>query len=136
MTGNPSSKKRYYDIATYFGTQLTFAFAVCPFLILSFKESLRAWSRVYFYAFFWTVATLAFFSSPGKAKLQRLLEKRHGTARAKLVRTISTDSITGGQPILGISKDPEGDVHEAINEIKAEVEARERKKEEPDKKQE
>lgn len=71
---------------------------------------------------------MAFFSSPGKAKLQRLLEKRHGTARAKLVRTISTDSVTGGQPILGISKDPEGDINEAINEIKAEVEARERKK--------
>lgn len=122
MTGNPSSKKRYYDIATYFGTQLTFAFAVSPFLILGFKESLRAWARVYLYAFIWTVATLVFFSSPGKLKLQKLLEKRHGTARARLVRTISSDSISGGQPILGISKDPEGDINEAIEEIKAEVE--------------
>ena len=106
LTGNPSPKKVYYDVATFFGTQATFAFAVCPFLVLTFSDSLRTWSRVYFYGLLWTVATLIFFSSPGKAMLKKQLEKRHGRASAKLVRTISTDSLTGGQPILGISKDP------------------------------
>lgn len=128
MTNNPSPKKKYYDFATYLGTQLTFAFAVCPFLILTFSGSFLTWARVYFYALVWTVGTLVFFSSPGKAMLRKQLEKRHGRANARLVRTISTDSLTGGQPILGISKDPEGDINEAIEEIRAEVEAREKKR--------
>lgn len=129
LTGNPSSKKLYYDVATFFGTQATFAFAVSPFLLLTFTDSLRTWSCVYFYGLVWTVATLVFFSSPGKGMLKKQLEKRQGRASAKLVRTVSTDSLTGGQPILGISKDPEGDINEAIEELKAEIEAQQRKKE-------
>ncbi len=115
-------------MATYLGTQLTFAFAVCPFLILSFTDSLRVWARVYFYALIWTVATLVFFASPGKVALRKQLEKRQGRASAKLVRSISTESLTGGHPILGISTDPERDINEAIEEIRAEVQAQQRKK--------
>lgn len=127
LTGNPSQKKRYYDVATYLGTQLTFAFAVCPFLILTFTDSIRTWSNVYFYALVWTIAVLIFFASPGKAWLKKKLEARQGKANARLVRTISSDSITGNQPILGISKDIEGDINEAIEELKAEVEAQRKK---------
>jgi lysophospholipid acyltransferase len=35
--------------------------------------------------------------------------------------------LNGKEPILGISKDPEGDVHEAMEEIRAEMEMRQRK---------
>lgn len=122
ITGNPSSKKIYYDIATYIGTQLTFAFAVNPFLTLHFSDCMKVWSRVYFYALFWTLGSLVFFASPGKAVLRKRLEKRQGRASQKLVRSISTESLTGGQPILGISKDPEGDINEAIEELKTELE--------------
>ena len=73
------------------------------------------------------MATLAFFASPGKAWLRKKLESRQGKANARLVRTISTDSMTGGQPILGISKDLEGDINEALEELKAEVEAQRKK---------
>jgi lysophospholipid acyltransferase len=59
--------------------------------------------------------------------LKQQLEKRTGRANAKLVRTSSSDSLSGGHPILGISKDPEGDINEAVMEIRAEVEARQRK---------
>lgn len=122
ISGKPSPKKIYYDIATYIGTQLTFSFAVSPFLILGFSDSIRVWYRVYFYALFWTVGALIFFSSPGKVMLKKQLEKRQGRASARLVRTVSSESLTGGQPILGISKDPQGDMEEAIREIRAEVE--------------
>jgi lysophospholipid acyltransferase len=126
LTGGPSAKKWIYDSATCIATQITFAFAVCPFLILSLSDSLRVWARVYFYALLWTIAALVFFASPGKAMLQQQLEKRQGRASARLVRTISTESMSGGQPILGISKDPEGDITEAIEELKTEVSAREK----------
>lgn len=46
---------------------------------------------------------------------------------ARLVRSISTDSLTGKEPILGISKDIEDDINEAVREIRAEVEARQKK---------
>lgn len=108
-------------------TQLTFAFATMPFLVLTLRDSLVVWSRVYFYALAWTLASMVFFLSPGKAMLQRQLEKRQGRANAKLIRTISTDSLTGKEPILGISKDPERDISEAVEEIRAEVEARQKK---------
>lgn len=86
-----------------------------------------AWSRVYFYAVVWTVASLVFFyAPPSKAFLKTQLEKRQGRANAKLKHSISTDSLTGKDPILGISKDPEEDVHEAVVELRAEMEMRRR----------
>ncbi|KAM5353757.1 hypothetical protein ACJ41O_000407 [Fusarium nematophilum] len=127
LTGNPSPKKKYYDFASYLATQLTFTFATAPFLVLSLKGSLLAWSRVYFYAVVWTILSLVLFSAPGKLALKKQLEKRQGRASAKLVRTLSTDSITGKDPILGISKDPERDINEAVEELKAEVESRQKK---------
>lgn len=71
--------------------------------------------------------SLAFFASPGKAFLKNQLEKRQGKARAKLVRSASNESLTGKDPILGISKDPERDISEAMEELRSEVEALTRK---------
>lgn len=98
-----------------------------PFLVLSFGGSLLAWSRVYFYALVWTVASLVFFASPGKAMLKKQLEKRQGKAHAKLIRSPSTDSLTGKEPILGISKDPEQDITEVMEELRGELESRPKK---------
>ncbi|KAH6975890.1 MBOAT, membrane-bound O-acyltransferase family-domain-containing protein [Ilyonectria robusta] len=127
ITGNPTPKKKYYDFFSYLATQLTFSFTTTPFLVLSFSGSILAWRRVYFYAVIWTLASLLFFSSPGKAALRKQLEKRQGRVSARLVRSISTDSLTGKEPILGISKDIEDDINEAVREIRAEVEARQKK---------
>lgn len=124
----PSPLKKYYDVASFIATQLTFAFVTTPFLLLQSADSIRAWSNVYFYGLCWTLACLAFFASPGKAALKAKLEKRQGKANARLVRSISTESLTGGEPILGISKDLQKDVSEVMKEIKAEVEVRQRKK--------
>ena len=127
ITGNPSPKKRVYDFATWLATQLTFGFATMPFLVLTLSGSMLVWSRVYFYALVWTLASMVFFASPGKVALQKQLEKRQGRASARLIRTISTESLTGKEPILGISKDPEQDINDFVEEIKAEVEARQKK---------
>ncbi|KHN97685.1 Membrane bound O-acyl transferase, MBOAT [Metarhizium album ARSEF 1941] len=127
ITGGPSPKKKYYDAASFIVTQLTFSFATTPFIVLNFADSYRAWSRVYFYGAVWTITCLIFFASPGKTVLKERLEKRQGRASAKLSRSLSNDSLTGKEPILGISKDPERDVTEAVAEFRAEVEARQKK---------
>lgn len=113
--------KKYYDFATYLVTQLTFSFTTLPFLVLGFKDSVRAWAHVYFYAFVWTLAAMAFFASPGKAVLRKKLESRQGKASARLKRSVSSDSLSGEAPVLGISKDFEEDIAEAVSEFKAEM---------------
>ena len=115
-------------MASFVITQVTFSFATTPFLVLSFGASLLAWSHVYFYGVVWTVLSLVFFASPGKAALKKRLEERQGRASAKLVRSLSTDSLTGQEPILGISKDLGSDVTGVIGELRTEIEARQKKK--------
>lgn len=128
ITGNPTPKKKFYDFATYLVTQLTFSFTTLPFLVLGFGDSFRAWSHVYFYAFIWTTASMAFFASPGKALLKKKLESRQGKASARLKRSTSSESLSGMEPILGISKDPEEDLAEAMSEFKAEIAALQKRK--------
>ena len=118
--------KKYYDLVTYLVTQLTFSFVTTPFLVLGFKDSLLVWSRVYFYAVFWAVASLAFFVSPGKVMLKKRLEEKKGSASATIVRSLSTDSLNDPEPILGISKDLELDVADVMEVIKAEKQARQK----------
>ncbi|ODA81543.1 hypothetical protein RJ55_00042 [Drechmeria coniospora] len=79
VTSGPSRNKKYYDVASYLATQLTFSFVTTPFLLLSFGGSVHAWAQVYYYAFVWTVAALVFFASPGKAMLKAQLEKAQET---------------------------------------------------------
>jgi lysophospholipid acyltransferase len=126
VSGNPSPKKKIYDFLSYLVTQITFSFATTPFLTLTLRSSVKAWSALYFYGLVWTLAALAFFSSPGKVVLRKQLESRQGKANARLVRTASSESITSMEPILGISKDPEKDINEAVEQLKAEIDAKRR----------
>ncbi|KAL7894126.1 MBOAT, membrane-bound O-acyltransferase family domain-containing protein [Trichoderma sp. SZMC 28014] len=128
ITGGPTPKKKYYDFATYLVTQLTFTFTTLPFLILGFGDSFRAWANVNFYAFIWTVAAMAFFASPGKVVLKKKLEARSGKASARLKRSISSESLSGKEPILGIAKEPDEDLAEAVSEIRAEIAALQKRK--------
>lgn len=128
ITGGPTPNKKFYDFATYLVTQLTFTFTTLPFLILGFGDSLGAWANVNFYAFAWTLAAMAFFASPGKAVLKRRLESRQGKASARLKRTTSTESLSGMEPILGISKEPDEDIAEAVSEFRAEIAALQKRK--------
>ncbi|KAI0540906.1 membrane-bound O-acyltransferase domain-containing protein 1 [Xylaria digitata] len=124
VTQKPLPNKKYYDFISWLATQTTFSFAAAPFIILGFKESLQVWSRVNYYAIFTTFATLAFFASPAKVQLRKMLEDKSRQAGGRLSRTTSTDSINGTrqEPVLGLSADPAKDINEAIQEIQVEVE--------------
>ncbi|KAI1144646.1 MBOAT family protein [Hypoxylon sp. FL0543] len=124
VTQKPLPSKKYYDFASWLATQTTFSFVVAPFVILRLDQSLLAWSRVYFYAIITTGASMAFFASPAKAQLRKALDQRTREAGVKMVRSVSTDSLTGkGQePVLGLSADPGRDIDEAIRELREEVE--------------
>lgn len=114
------SEQKYYDIASWLATQATFSFTAAPFIILGFKESLQVWSRVNYYAIFTTFTTLAFFASPAKGYLRKILEQKSREAGGRLSRTTSSENLK--EPILGVSADPGKDINEAIQEIQEEVE--------------
>ncbi|KAI0883473.1 MBOAT family protein [Annulohypoxylon maeteangense] len=124
VTQKPLPSKKYYDIASWLATQTTFSFVVAPFVILRLDQSLLAWRHVYFYAILTTGASMAVFASPAKKHLRAVLEKRTKDAGAKMVRSASTDSVTGRgrEPVLGVSEDPGRDIDEAIQEFRIEVE--------------
>ncbi|KAI1375754.1 MBOAT-domain-containing protein [Hypoxylon crocopeplum] len=124
VTQKPLSSKKYYDVASWLATQATFSFVVAPFVILRLDHSLLAWSRVYFYAIFTTGASMALFASPAKAYIRKTLEKRTKEAGVRMVRSVSSDSLSGRaqEPVLGLSADPGKDIDEAIQELRTEVE--------------
>ncbi|KAK0711165.1 MBOAT, membrane-bound O-acyltransferase family-domain-containing protein [Lasiosphaeris hirsuta] len=132
-TQTPLATKKYYDFFSWLTTQLAMNFTTAPFLILTLSGSLAAWSRLYFYAIIGTVASMVFFASPAKSQLRRILEQRAAKAgadadglpkRQGLPRSISTDSLTSREPVLGLPQDPQLELDEALTEIRAEMEAR------------
>jgi lysophospholipid acyltransferase len=117
----PSPYKVYYDVATYFVTQTVFCFTTAPFVILTMRGSLLAWTRVYYYAIAGVAASMALFASPAK---DWLIQQQRKRSHPSLHRTHSYD--TSYQPLLGLPHDPQRDVDEAVQEIRAEVQARRR----------
>jgi lysophospholipid acyltransferase len=109
---------------SWFVTQFTFAFVTSPFVLLSLSESWLVWSRVYFYAAIGTALATAFFTSPAKGWLRHQLQEREAKAGSKLKKSLSQDSLSSQQPVMGL---PPEDLDEAINEIKREV-AKQRKR--------
>jgi lysophospholipid acyltransferase len=116
----PTSNKIYYDIFSWFITQVSFAFAVSPFITLYFDASIKVWARVYFYAIIGVVLSFGFLQSPGKAWLQSRVKKRTGVAKPEMERIKSVERM----PTLGISDDPEKEIDEIVKEVKAEIERR------------
>jgi lysophospholipid acyltransferase len=137
-TGADLPTKKYYDVASWITTQLTFSFAAAPFLILSFSGSLMVWSRVYFYAIIGTAALTAFFASPARGYLKKEIEKRNAKAgvvagaaaakagEGKLSRSTSSDSLASRTPVMGMPQDLEKEFDDAMSEIRA-FEAKKRK---------
>lgn len=60
----PKVTKKLYDIVCYFVTQLAFGYAVQPFVILDFKQSVYCWSTTYFYVPIVTLVTIFVFKGP------------------------------------------------------------------------
>ena len=129
---SPLPSKRYYDIASWLITQLTFAYTVAPFILLTFPRCYAAWSRVYFYCIFGVVLSFAFFASPAKGWLKHRI-----AARSKPHAEKTTGAHAEGSPLsrvnsqlgqeggtLGLPDDPENDLNELMDEVKREVQAR------------
>ncbi|KAK4177072.1 putative O-acyltransferase [Triangularia setosa] len=133
-TQAPLPSKKWYDLASWLTTQLTFSYAAAPFLILSFSGSITVWARVYFYAVVGTVLLIAFFNSPGAKAMKKALDQRNAKAgvitdkkgdKVGLKRTASSESLNSSkEPVMGISADMEEELDEMMREVKREVEAR------------
>jgi lysophospholipid acyltransferase len=114
--------KKYYDVVSLLATHLAFCFTVAPFVILRFSDSIKLWSRLYFYCIIGVAATMGFFASPAKHYLIKQINKRN---HPRMQRTVSEETL--GQPTLGLPNDPGRDIDEALKEIRLEVEIRRRR---------
>lgn len=122
---------------SYITTQLAFSFTVAPFILLNLPDSLRVWSRVYFYCVIGAAVSMAFFASPGKKFLIKQLEKRNnglavnnGRSDFADKRTASQASLSAsidGDGVLGLPNDPGKVFDEAMQEVIEEVQARRRR---------
>jgi lysophospholipid acyltransferase len=92
-------------------------------VLLTLPASWLVWSRVYFYAIIGIVLATAFFASPAKPWLKQKLDKRAAKAGTNLKRSYSQESLAAQQPVMGL---PPESLGEAINEIRMEMEARQR----------
>lgn len=111
-------RKRYYDVFSWFITQLAFSFTVAPFILLSLHDSVLVWARVYFYCTIGVTATSLFLASPGKKWLQSQVKQYSRPTMAR------TESYEGDHPTLGLPNDPGKEWDEMIEEISAEIDAR------------
>lgn len=97
---------------------------------------MAVWQSVYYYGILTTLSALVFFSSPAKKIFIKKLQARAGgTAGAKKPVTFSAPSgpTTPGvdghdrDQTLGLPDDPAKDLDEAVQEIKGEIDARNRR---------
>ena len=102
--------KQYYDYFTLFITQTTFSFVVAPFIYLTIGDSLKVWSRVYFYCIIGVAACIGFLNSPGKSWLKNQLRQRNaGKTKDKRDR----DEFSA----MGMPENPLNDLKEMVNDI-------------------
>ncbi|OCK80814.1 MBOAT family protein [Lepidopterella palustris CBS 459.81] len=119
---SPTPNKRYYDIACFFLTQLSFSFTVAPFIYLSFSDSMKVWGRVYFYCLVGVAISLGCIFSPLKRKLQDQLKKRNRGKIEEVVKEEQEKERVQQEPTLGLPDDPEAEVEEIVAEIKRDIE--------------
>ena len=74
---NISPYKPYYDIFSWVLTQLTFGYAVQPFVILEFKESMALWKSCYFWVHIGCFITLFAFEGPFAKQVIRFFRQYH-----------------------------------------------------------
>lgn len=142
--------KIYYDVFTFFLTQLAFSFTVAPFILLGLSDTLKVWSRVYFYTLIGTAASFCLFSRslPFRKQLQQRQASRLAPASASeadvsnieqiakdeikkdnLARVNSMASTVSSKraPTLGIADDPEAELDAIVAQVKHEIAERRRR---------
>lgn len=111
-----------------------------PFIFLSFTESTTVWQSVYYYGIVTTLSSLVFFASPAKKIFTKKLQARSAHVQKKqpvpvpdAAGTGATTPTTPGtdghdrDQALGLPADPGKDLDEAVEEIKGEIGARNRR---------
>ncbi|KAL1649389.1 Lysophospholipid acyltransferase [Didymella pomorum] len=147
---SPLPTKIYYDVFTFLLTQLAFSFTVAPFILLGFSDTLKVWSRVFFYTLIGTAASFGLFSRnlPFRRQLQQRQSARVAPASAidadvsnieqiakeeikkdNLTRTNSMASTASSKraPTLGIADDPEAELDAIVAQVKREIAERKRR---------
>jgi lysophospholipid acyltransferase len=140
--------KKYYDVFTAILTQATFAFTVAPFILLDFSDTVKVWSRVYFYVLLGVAASFALFSRSlpfRKQLVQRQAVRVAPVAAAELdassvekvareemdrISRVNSGASTASSwkaPTLGISDDPEAEIAEIIAGVNKEIADRRRR---------
>ena len=142
--------KIYYDIFTFLLTQLAFSFTVAPFILLGFSDTLKVWSRVYFYTLIGVAGSYGLFSRslPFRKQLQQRQSVRTAPISAadldisnieqiakeeikrdNLTRTNTMASTTSSRraPTLGIADDPEAELDAIVAQVKREIAERKRR---------
>ena len=79
---------------------------------------------MYFYPVLGIALSMAFFASPAKQILKQKLDQRQAVAGVKMVRSASQESLASREPVLGLSSDPQRDLSEIVEEIKADIQKR------------
>lgn len=93
-----------------------------PFIFLSFGDSIKVWHSVYFYGIVGNIVSLAFFVSPARGLLLKKLKARN---KPHVPRAVSSENIR--QPTLGLPNDAIQEFDDAVQEIRAEIESRQRR---------
>ena len=109
----PTAYKRYYDFFTWVVTQLGFAFATTPFIVLTLRNSMRVWAQVYFYCVVVVVLSSALIASPLKKQLQKRVKAY--TSRPTMQRNESHEHLQGA--MLGVPVDPGKEFDEFVDEV-------------------
>jgi lysophospholipid acyltransferase len=111
-------------------TNLTITFIVIPFQFLTLPDSIKVWSRVYFYGVVGTAICFGLLNTPAKGFAIKKLKARAAAERPGMERQQSDLSIKEReemQSTLGLPHDPEFEMQEFIREVKQEVETRRRR---------
>lgn len=128
----PGPYKPYYDIVTYIVTQVGFGYVVQPFVILSFKDSIKMWSSVYFYGHVFIAVTIFIFQGPYKKQVLNHIRSFYpaplsASEKIKLdserLRAIKREieELSSNQPTLGVPQPDmdnfDEDLKEAMQEF-------------------
>ncbi|EPS41199.1 hypothetical protein H072_4885 [Dactylellina haptotyla CBS 200.50] len=115
----PTKYKIYYDVFGAVVTQAALAYMSAPFIVLGFNDSIRLWSRVWFYAHVGIIVMYIFFKSPAVGILKSELKKR-SVDTVQPTKEQVLQHLRKEAPAFGIPDEDlvVADVNEAIEEIK------------------
>ncbi|KAK6541635.1 lysophospholipid acyltransferase [Orbilia ellipsospora] len=116
----PTKYKRYYDVFGAVVTQAALAYMTLPFIVLDFNDSIRLWSRVWFYTHVGIITMYAIFKSPAVGLLQAELKRRTNVTPVQPSKEQLQRELRKEAPPFGIPDEDlvVTDVNEAFAEIK------------------